>query len=155
MAKELLGIALDPDADANVKLKAIGMALDRAGITTKQTIAIGPDTDAPWMNVLENLMVARTTRDGLPLPPQPSLPGPRNQLAPPMIEGEVVENPRETTNVDVPEAQVASGDAATPTEQPPEQRPPRPEPTAPVRTGLVAIEDALERLTGPYPHNRR
>lgn len=151
LAKELLGIAIDPDADPNTKLKAIGMALDRAGVTAKQTIAIGPDANAPWRDVLDSLVVARTTPDGRPLPPQPALPGPRNQLPPPMIEGEVVESPYTSKDYDnaLPEAPLVGGNAAEAAEQPPREQPPvGRESTAPVvpqRTGLVSLEDALDR----------
>ena len=165
LAHELLGIAIDPEADPNTKLKAIGMALDRAGITTKQTIAIGPDADAPWLKVLDGLVdVARTTRDGRPLPPDPALQGPPKAILPNVIEGEVVESPYTPEDYDhVPTPPLASGNAAAPAEQqaalqPPvgQQTPvapaaPKPAPNLPQRTGLVSLEQALERQAQQPP----
>lgn len=147
MAKELLGIAIDPDTDANTKLKAIGMALDRAGLNPRQTIAVGPDETAPWRDVLDNIMgVARTTRDGRPLPDTPALPGPRNALPPPMIEGEVVESPYTPEDYDhVPETPLAGGNAATPAVQPPAEPAPAKPPVARQGTGLGTLEDAVAR----------
>ena len=150
LAARLLGFALDGEVDDAIALRALTAAMDRAGLTVVNRVAVGPDEDAPWKGVLDSIMgVARTTPDGRPLPEIP-YGTPRRALPPPMIDGEVVESPYTPGELNVSTPPLASGNAAEAAEQPPEPQPPverQPPvvPNLPQRTGLVSLEDALDR----------
>jgi hypothetical protein len=63
LAARLVRIALD-SADENTAIRAISTALDRAGVTAKQAVAVGVDEDGPWRRVLDGITgVARVTRE--------------------------------------------------------------------------------------------
>lgn len=71
MAKELLHIAVDDDAPPAVKLNAIKDALDRAGLSPKQSVELEVGPLKPWEAALEGITggsrAESRARRGLPL----------------------------------------------------------------------------------------
>ncbi|RAU93502.1 hypothetical protein DQP58_16245 [Mycobacterium colombiense] len=57
--QQLLRFALDGDTDDAVALRAIIAALDRAGFSVTSKVAVGPDADAPWAQLLGIAKISR------------------------------------------------------------------------------------------------
>ncbi|MEZ0354094.1 hypothetical protein [Mycobacterium sp. pR1184] len=94
MARELLGIAAGAESEA-VKLAAVKDALDRAGLSAKQSVELSAKEPEPWEEL--TLSVVRTSREDWlrrrGLPPK----GPTAPAAPPLevVDAELVPEPDE------------------------------------------------------------
>ena len=93
MARELLGIATGAESEA-VKLAAVRDALDRAGLSAKQSVELSAKQPEPWEEMMMDF--ARTSRErhqslerGEPLPAPPRNAGEPMEV----VDAEVVPQP--------------------------------------------------------------
>jgi hypothetical protein len=137
LAAKLLGIALDEGTSESVRLQAIKDALDRGGVTTKQSVAVEVKQE-PWEEVLGDVMqITKAQHEAMKrgeyqpatLPDPPALPPAREPME--VVDAEVVP--------DAPES-------PAPADEDHADRPPTPEwaepaPASPTRQ-LVPLEQA-------------
>ncbi|WP_375481983.1 hypothetical protein [uncultured Mycobacterium sp.] len=142
MARELLGIATGAESEA-VKLAAIRDALDRAGVSAKQTLELSATAEPkPYEEMLVGIAgIATVTREesraarGLPAPETPELPPPPlARELPEVVDAELVpEGPTGPAHSPTDGLNAAEG-RRVPSDQP---QPPTPPP------GLVTMEEAV------------